>query len=134
MGDVVPGGRHIVPGRKKVGPERRRLLPPARLGAHRVERRGRAHRARRLPGRRAGHVPDAARGLQQLDPGRAAPQPGHIQPAAHVRGRAQHQPEPAEQQVHRLLSTVAAEPLYNFYEGPPHAPDQPGAGAGAALQ
>ena len=43
-------------------------------------------------------------------------------------------PEFAEQQVHRLLSTVAAEPLHNVYEGPPHDADQPGAGAGAALQ
>ena len=47
-------------------------------------------------------------GLQQLDPGRAAPEPGHLQPAAHVRGRAQHEPEPAVEQVHRLPSRTGA--------------------------
>ena len=39
---------------------------------------GRADRAGRLPGRRAGPLPDAPGGLQQLDPGRAAPEPGHL--------------------------------------------------------
>ena len=72
-----------------------------RRGPDRDERRGRLDRPGRLPGRRAGPLPDAPGGLQQLDPCRAAPEPGHLQPAAHVRGRAQHEPEPAIEQVHR---------------------------------
>ena len=79
-------------------------------------------------------LPDAPGGLQQLDPGRAAPEPGHIQPAAHVRGRAQHEPEPAVEQVHRLLPPEPAEPVHHVHAGPPDDADRAGAGAGAALR